>query len=414
MESKMVKIINFAVFLSLLAPSILLAETFFSINDLSYEGATRFPVGTYGDSRMGFAQGTFEVSEDQSSIFVVGHGQHQAIAEFSLPAFSNASTIPQLAMAENKQPFRRFLDRVPSGNPDAINTITSLRLINDKILVNALQAYDGDANNTDTTFLIEDPGHLDSSPVTGFIKLQARAHATGWITPIPANLQSAFKGDYLFGHASNFSINGRSSMGPSAFGVSINSVVNAEQGVMVPTYPLLDYSIDNPLAMDLYNKTGENNLWTEVSEAYVGFIVPGTDTYAVFGASGGHEFGLDYKITQDTGKLCGGPCPYIASDVYNYYWFFDVKDMLKVANGQLLAHEVRPYEYGEFQVPFENINNTHNKIIGANFNEVTGTLFFMLGGADKLQNEYESLPLLMAYSVKIANRPEPPTSFRIE
>lgn len=400
--------------LLLLLSSSAFSETLFSINDLVFQGATRISLGTYGDSRMAYTEGTFSVSEDETSIFVVGHSQHQAIAEFFLPELAITELVTDLPMAKNKQPFASVFDRVPTGNPDSINRITGLRHVNDKLILNAVQYYDGDANNTDTTLVVEQPHQLDSSPITGFLKLNARSHSSGWMTKLPTELQDAFQGNYIFGYASNYAINARNSMGPSAFGVKLDNILNLASGEEIPTYPLIDYSITNPLAQDLYNESGNNDLWTEVSAAYVGFVVPGTDTYAVFGTSGGHNSGIGYKITQDNGYQCGGPCPYRASDVYNYYWFFKVSDMISVAEKQISAHEVKPYEYGEIKLPFQDQSEIPKLLIGANFNQNTNTLYFMLGNADTLQNQYESAPLLLSYTINRGNRPTPPASIKIE
>lgn len=391
------------------APLTSAAEGLFSISDLSYEGATRISLGTYGDSRIAYTEGTFTVSEARNSIFLVGHSQHQAIAEFNLPKLSGSRQIADLPIAQNKQPFVTFLDRMPTGNPDNINRITGLRYEDQKLLVNGIQYYDGDANNTDTTFIIEDATALSKSEITGFLKLEARAHAAGWMTNVPESRQNQFEGDMIFGFASNYSINSRSSMGPSAFGVSLKRVLDSQPGDTIPTFPLIDYSIDNPIAEDLYNKSGQNDLWTEVSTAYIGFVVPGTDTYAVFGTSGGHNSGIGYKITQDNGHLCGGPCPYEAADVYNYYWFFDVNDMVAVARGERRPYEVRPYEYGEIKVPFQDQSSVPKTIVGASFSPEANRLYLMLNRADTIQNPYESAPIILSYSLGPGSRPKPPS-----
>ena len=403
-----------AAMLVLLGPSALAAETLFSISDMVYQGATRIPIGTYGASRMGFTEGTFEISKDQSSVFMVGHAQHQAIAEFTIPEFSKADSVESLPRAINKQPFKLFLDQIPTGNPDNINRITGLKLVQGKLIANGVQYYDGDANNTDTTFVIEDPDRLESSPVTGFLKLQARAHASGWMTPLPARFHDIFGGNYIFGYASNYAINARNSMVPSAFSVNIDDILSASSGTTLTTHPIIDYSINNPLALDLYNKTGENDLWTEVSKAYIGLVVPGTETYAVFGVSGGHKSGIGYKITQDNGYQCGGPCPYESSDVYNYYWLFNLNDMSDVARGMKEQYEVKPYEYGEINFPFENQGGKPKLIIGASYNSSANNVYFLLGGADTLQNQYESAPLLLAYSIETLAVPAPPSHLTVD
>jgi hypothetical protein len=406
--------LSIALIAILVTPTVLATETLFSIYDINYEGAIRFPVGTYGDSRMGFSQGTFELSADLSSIFIVGHAQHQAIAEFYLAPFSKAETLSNLPMAKNKQPFSNFLDRVPTETTRRIDRITGLELLNDKLIVNGTQYYDGEGSNIDTTFIIDQPDQLATSPVSGFLKLQAKSHASGWMTPIPSKLQGELEGNYIFGYASNYAINLRNSMGPSAFSVNIEDVLDATPNEQIPTQPLIDYSIHNLLAEDLYNKNGGNDLWTEVSSAFIGFIVPGSTTYAVFGISGGHNSGIGYKITQDNGFLCGGPCPFKSMDVYNYYWLYDVKDMVSVAQGKMQAYQVRPYEYGIMEFPFEKQGGVPKRIIGASYNQVENKLFFLLGDADNLQNQYESAPLLLAYSIKMGARPNSPSSLKVD
>lgn len=406
--------IRYLALVTFLAPCALNAEGLLNAADLEYQGAIRIPVGTFGESRMGYTEGTFVVSNNGTTAFMVGHSQHQAIAEFSLPGFSKSMSIADLPMAKNIQPFSRFFDRVPSGNPESINRITGMEIVSGKLVVNGVQYYDGDANNTDTTFIINNPDNLSASSVNGFIKLSADSHASGWMTPIPSHYQESLRGDYMFGFASNFAINGRNSMGPSAFSLRMSDVVNGTAGKVVDMTALADYSIDNLLAEDPYNESRKNDLWTEVSAAYVGFIPDGTQTYAVFGTSGGHESGIGYKITQDNGYLCGGPCPYRSDDVYNYYWFFDVDSLESVARGERLAHNVRPYSYGEIEYPFENQGSVPKLIIGADFDSVNQVVYLMLGKADTLQNQYEEAPLLLAYKIIPGNRPSPPSSFGVQ
>ena len=60
----------------------------------------------------------------------------------------------------------------------------------------------------------------------------------------------------------------------------------------------------HPSPVDLYNKDLTNNLWTELSEGYHGFIIPGASTYAVIGNSGGDLGARGYITAYDlkTGK----------------------------------------------------------------------------------------------------------------
>ncbi|EHJ05138.1 hypothetical protein [Marinobacter manganoxydans] len=391
-------------------------EKIFSINDLVYEGASRIPVSTYGESRMGFANGTFLIDSARNSLFVIGHSQHMAIAEFAIEGFSRSENLAELPMVRNVQPFSRILDRVPSENVDSINTITGMHKIDGGIWVNAAQFYDGNADNTDTSFFLEDLNNLGTSEIDGYFKLEPKVKSAGWVTEIPTPLQESLGGDLIFGFASNLPINGRNSMGPSAFSVSKENLLNSKSGDVIETNELLSFSIDNQLHPDHYNKSLSNDLWTEVSSAYTGFIVPGTNTYAVFGNSGGHESGIGYKITQDDGRLCGGACPYISSDIYNHYWLWDVEDFVKVKQGLVAPYDVRPYEYGTLELPFE-IQAAFTKprvMIAAYYDYENQDLYFMLGEADSLQNQYESAPILLKYSIETGRRPSAPSGISVE
>lgn len=87
------------------------------------------------------------------------------------------------------------------------------------------------------------------------------------------------------------------------------------------------------------------------------------------GKSGGHESGVCYKCTQDNGRLCGGYCTPKANDNYAYYWLFDIKDFVKVQNGEMKSWEVQPYDYGKFPKTFS------RDIGGASFDPTTVCLF---------------------------------------
>ncbi|PTB92572.1 hypothetical protein C9974_12200 [Marinobacter sp. B9-2] len=395
------------------------AAEYFSIQDLNYEGASRFLDVVAGESRLGFANGTFAIDETQESIFIVGHEQHQAIAEYKLNGFSESNELNDLPMAEPTiQEYSKVLNRASGGNPEKIDTITGLAFINGKLVVNASKFYDAGGSNNDTTLIINNPDDIKNSVIEGYFELEAANHAAGWMTPIPFNLRQTFEADYIFGFSSNLPINARNSMGPSAFAVDSQNFLSPDPEKKIKTVPLLDFSVSNPLHEDTYNETGENELFTELSKAFVGFIVPGTQTYAVFGFSAGHEYGIGYKIQQDTGATCPGPCAKVASDRYNYYWLWDINDFLSVKNGQALPHEVKPYEYGRLDLPFEgsdpkNGNGPH-VLTAAYYDFDNQMLYFLLGEADRIQSAYEDHPILLKFSINLGQSPSAPTNIRID
>ena len=118
--------------------------------------------------------------------------------------------------------------------------------------------------------------------------------------------------------------------------------------------PLYDHSVYEyqpefkPLSI---NEDGLNKMWTLSSGASFGFIIPGTRTYLTLGKSAGHESGIGYKIEQNNGHKCGGPCPYDASDYYSFYWAWDVVDLLKAKLNLTMPYNLQPYEHGKFPLP---------------------------------------------------------------
>ena len=379
----------------------------FSVNDMVYEGAIRFKDGVYGVSRLGFANGAIAVDTERSSVFIVGHEQHQAIAEYEMPGFSKSMIVQDLPMAVNVQPYTTIFDKVTDDNTDKLNTITGLNLIDGRLVVNVAQYYDGDGGNTDTTIVIAEPRQIADSSIAGYIKMDSAVRGSGWLTKIPNPLQNDFGYDYISGYASNLPINGRNSMGPSAFGINSTNLLSAKADSTISMEEFLGFSIENQLHEDHYNESGTNDIWTEIARAHTGIIVPGTNTYAVFGYSGGHEAGIGYKI-----RGCGGACPIDAGDVYNHYWFWSLDDLQKVKSGLLQPHQIRPYEYGRFELPFELQDefDTPRLMSGASYDYENQLLYFTLGRADKSQGRFEYLPILLKYSLKVGQRPNSPSN----
>lgn len=216
-------------------------------------------------------------------------------------------------------------------------------------------------------------------------------------------------------------------MGVSAFSFDPQDF-DATPDAITPTTTLLDFDLSDPLYADFdtlsnanYNilelngstftchtindadaTIGANSLWTEVSQASFGLIIPNTRTYLSIGSSGGHQSGIGYKAEQDNGNCCGGPCAYEADDYYNYYWLWDVNDLLAVKNGTMNPYDVRPYAYGVFDAPFQHDAYTDSPefhpVVGGTFDPEAGLLYLTIydGGAT---GQYSRNPLIAAYKI---------------
>ena len=124
--------------------------------------------------------------------------------------------------------------------------------------------------------------------------------------------------------------------------------------------------------------------------------MPGTRSYLTLGYSGGHVSGVCYKCTQDSGNLCGGYCAPDDDDYYQFYWLWDLNDLMAVITGELQPHEVRPYDYGTFDTPFQ---TSQRQLGGGSFDPATGLLYLTVQRADRAQGTYANPPVVVAYQV---------------
>jgi hypothetical protein len=400
-----------------------------TINNLEYIGGFRIKKGSSGDSRIGFTDGKIAYNNKHHSLFITGFNHDNAIAEFSIPPLVNSDQLEQLPISQSRQEFSTIFLRSITDNPQKLNRIGGMEYIRGQLLVHAYEYYDANNNNTHTSLVIRQADNLKKSPIDGFFKLLGKAHQILWISPIPKSLQVLLGGDYISGASSSMPINGRASMGPSAFVLnSVDIIDHPFSDALISTIKLLDFSLTHIMSKTasgwlpfsqwkgriqynysgkrpagkefpkVYNKSlvTDNDLWTEESSAHYGLLIPNTRTYAVFGYSGMHHSGGGYKITQNNGYLCAGPCPYDPKDKDNYYWFFDIKDLLAVKQGKKFAYEVKPYQYGVFNTAFN-----QSLIQGGTFNSEDGIIYFSLPKADKLQSRYEPPPIILAYKIKL-------------
>jgi hypothetical protein len=316
-----------------------------------------------------------------------------------MPELVESETITDLNMAgAPAQPFVEVLGRT-GGNPQALDRIGGMKVIDGELVINAYEYYDAPADNTHTTLVVRDVADLAGSTVDGFYSFAGAAHASGWISDVPAEWQSALGGTMITGNSSGQPIIGRLSVGPSAFVFDPADVVGTSTVPNpIPTTAILDYDLSTPLHDDLSNDTGENDLWTHLSRAVYGFIVPGTRSYVTLGHTGGHgPEGVCYKcVPNGETAECGGYCARDPDDHALYYWFYDVDDLVAVHDGSMMPYEVRPYAYGEFPSPFST-----DTMGGGSYDADSGLLYLTMQGADRDQGDYANPPVIVAFRIDV-------------
>jgi hypothetical protein len=364
-----------------------------------YEGGFRIPADDFGSSSANYAAGPIAFNPANQSLFLVGHAQQHPIAEFVIPALASSMSVGELPLASAPaQGFTQVLSGVSGGNPQEMNSIGGMLWFDGpngpELIINAYEYYDAPADNSHTTMVIRDASNIEGAARDGWFSLDGGAHASGWMSAIPQQHQATLGGAFITGQSSGIPIISRLSVGPSAFVFDPASLVGGAPPGDIATATLLDFSLDTPLADDLMNDMGQNDLWTHLSRAAYGFIPPGTRTYVTIGASGGHESGVCYKcVPEGETQECGGYCAKNPDDYANYYWLWDVDDLIRVKNGEIASHEVLPYEYGVFPTPFS------GTIAGGAYDAASGLLYLTLLYADDSQGEYAVPPLVIAYSI---------------
>jgi hypothetical protein len=318
------------------------------------------------------------------------------VAEFAIPLPGMGTEVGGLPVVEAPiQPFVALLGASPNGNPEGIDRVTGMLLLEGQLIVNAESLYDGNGGNNDTSLLVRDAGNL-SGVVDGYFEIAGRAHSGGYMAAIPGEWQQALGGEYLTGWSSVHSIISRYSVGPTLWVFDPHDMTNAPTGAQDPVAatPFMNFGYGDGqfLADDALQlqQGSASATWNHLSRGVYGFIVPGTRTFAVFGSSGGVDSGIGYKITQDDGNLCGGYCSYAAADNYSYYWLFDLDDIVAAA----AVADSRPYAYGRWSVPFG--DDPGHSIIGGTFDPVERVLYVALSNAGQVST-YDRPPLILTY-----------------
>jgi len=330
-------------------------------SDFVYAGTFKVPqgdpiLGSNPPGRFDYSQGGIGLS-GSTKMYVQGNPDASSVseacvAEVDIPQLNPSDTFEDLPTASFLQGFLNVFAGVPTGNPQANDKAVYLYEYESTLLGTAVKMYDGDGDNTQFLYRIDDPASLATSTLGGFYGLEGYVkngyEAAGWISPVPALWRPEVGFDHIMGHSDNWSIGGRASNGPSMFGINLDDVVHAAaedtQPVQVTRF------IDYPHALGMavfqaaypdhghsytdfnYNCVREDNpyrgggsvdwpdqgpalgndVWTEGSTVGFAFIVPGTRTYAAFGHSAGHEFGMGYKIVRDEDFLRTIPATYVS------------------------------------------------------------------------------------------------------
>lgn len=363
--------------------------------DIEYLGAFRVNAG--GESGSDWAVGTLGFNPDNNSLFMAGHAHHNAIAEFKIP--SKLSFSPKVANISNAavlQKYVKILAKKDIGNKT--NKINGMLYYKKNLLVSSEIWYDGNGGNRDNLQIFSNAHNISSSDYKGMLQVEGAAKAAGYMFKVPAEMQGKIGSEYLIGWASNYSITGRYSQGPSLYRFDPNQAMLAVPSVsrVIDTEPLMVFPLEEGKQLvegGQRYKRDISPIWGPMAKVRYGFIIPGTSYFLAVGSHSGLHSGVGYKITQDNGYLCGGPCSYESADRYNYFWIFDVDEILKAEQPWL----VQPISYGKWSHPYD--RNGAKNVIGGAFDLDRSILYLALSGAGQTR-PYENVPLIISYHIE--------------
>lgn len=360
------------------------------ISDLNYEGSFRLTDVTQEVSRIGNGKGTIALGPDGDSLFVAGHIYDFAIAEYPIVPGSTAGTLEELPLSGLPiQDFASPPARVPTGNTQMMEQYSGMISVDGALIVNAFEYYDAADHATHTTLSVTDANDIANSPVIGWEEMAGGAHAGGWMSPVPAEWQEELGASHISGFSSGIPIRRRTSSGPSAFGVNLDPTLSQ----IGDAEALMNFPIEHWL------DDAGMDVWNSLSAANYGFIIPGTSTYMTIGYTGGIDSGISYGVAHYFTPGKG----YYANDQFDYspyYWLWDVNDFVEVRNGNMEPHEIRPYSYGEFDIPFGTMDGSNNvQVAGGAFDADTGMLYVSIVGTDFTRSIYEYMPYIATFSI---------------
>ncbi|MFC4700217.1 hypothetical protein ACFO4O_08625 [Glaciecola siphonariae] len=365
--------------------------------DITYTGAFRVDADAGEEGSTHFGPSVIGVNPENTSIFVAG--TKGSVAEMKIPAqFGLNDKSADLPFAEVLQNYFKVQDKTTVGQLDNY-VINGLLIYKDSLIITCEHTYDTKGRPWNIQHA-SNAYDLANSDYKGFLQLEGKSRAAGFMSEIPKDMRHALKGEYLAGWGSNFSIDNRYSLGPSLFSFNPQDIVDANISVnpRIPTRMHMAYSIANLISKGANAKSTLPNdpIWGLLASAHFGFIVPNTRKYIVFGRHAGLEGGVGYKISQvDGGNTNGGERTYLPDDTYPYFWIFDVDDILRAKN----EYDPQPISYGKFMLPY--LINEQSFIRGGSWNANSNTLYLSVSNA--VDEKYAKAPVILAFEVKAKN-----------
>ena len=369
----------------------------------AYAGAFRIdaePGGT-GDMHDAFAPMAYNPTND--SVFIAGWYTQRTIAEFDIPALVSATAYADISTLNIGAALQTLTSFTGAGTGETVEGMIAGLFVgaSNRMLVTTFEHYAQDASYKTIYRVIRDCSTLSTSAVDGYFTTDYDSAAGGWISAVPTAMQTDLDGTHITGFSNSGSRRSSTqslSMGPAAYTADMTSLManssTAASTVLAGAQNVIcRYRLDPEGLIpdsELYNWDGvsailtSNPLWTASADLSYGEIVPGTRTYMVWGSMCMVDSGGWYGNNSGTGANARppdvaydpsfdnqGPHPRDPDDWHYHVWLYDVDDLISVQAGTtpaswaaryaaefgtaraLQPHELRPYEWRKFTMPFD-------------------------------------------------------------
>ncbi len=340
-----------------------------------------------------------------SSGSVSTSGSRLYVAEYQIPASLSDPSVNDPSLLSDAVKLQDYVSAYDLTGGDGYSVFNDymgmLSTINGKLFMGCSYSYNGsNGDNLNQWAVFDDPTDIANSTIYWTRSIGGFDQICQWCNEIPSDYKSVLGGDYLTGGATGqMSRTERLSFGPALYRTALEDYTLGDSNVPHTEYMMFKPS-QNPMPRDLfptpareifraqlpcdgYNQltafhyfdqlgiTTEqeytnwclsnprtefntltyrpdsivNDLWNFESEAATGFIVPGSRTYLVVGTNGGLRWGAGYKAYEFDRTKSEGPSPLDSADKDQYYWAFDMDEILAAAN----PYDVLPYDRGIWQ-----------------------------------------------------------------
>lgn len=331
---------------------------------LTYVGAFKGPGTSITWTNV---NGHIGYNPDNDSLFLNGDD----VGEISIPTIVNDADHTNLNRGTELQAQVDVLSKV--SNPEGLTSTLGFQYIAGtppELLITAVDFFDSPANNRDSLIILRDADDLASGTYEGIYHLgsglnigEGAARTAAWYSPIPPGLQGELGGNLIGGAGNTLSIVGRWPVGHSLYVWTYSHGDTIAGDISVSAK--MDFDLTNPIVSGWDNTdpccTNPDDeatlpftnppprMFSWISRAFWGGIIPGTRTYAVFGMSGGHNSSICYKCKPCTDETCTAHkdayTGYAATndeDNYEYYWLYSLDEILAADE----IYNITPYEYG--------------------------------------------------------------------